>query len=111
MPSYELALNGGTLVTPTGHLTASLGVVGGRIQTLSVEPLEASQTLDVTGKLARSPCGATAQQASKAVLLGLVVPNWVGRQARRQPREPRRGRVRHNGAGGFPTGGFRRNDA
>jgi dihydropyrimidinase len=49
--SYDLAINSGLVVTPGGQLPASIGVADGRIATLSMEPLEAAETIDASGKV------------------------------------------------------------
>jgi dihydropyrimidinase len=49
--TYDFAINGGLVVTPGGRLSANVGVSDGRIAALSLEPLEASETLDATGKV------------------------------------------------------------
>jgi dihydropyrimidinase len=47
----DLAINGGLVVTPSGPASVSIGVADGRIDTLSVEPLEARETVDARGKV------------------------------------------------------------
>jgi dihydropyrimidinase len=49
MSELDLAVNGGTLVLPGGPILANLGVQGGRIASISQEPLRAEETLDATG--------------------------------------------------------------
>ncbi len=51
MSDYDLALNGGVVVTLGGRVDASIGVRDGRIAVLAEEPLEAAQALDVSGML------------------------------------------------------------
>lgn len=51
MNNLDLAVNGGTLVSPAGLAVASIGVRDGKIAALAAEPLEAAETIDATGKL------------------------------------------------------------
>lgn len=45
----DLAINGGLVVTPAGRAEVNIGVHDGRIQLLSLEPLEARERIDATG--------------------------------------------------------------
>jgi dihydropyrimidinase len=52
MPSeLDLAINGGLVVTPGGSARICIGVADGRIETLGIEPLEARETIDASGKV------------------------------------------------------------
>ena len=51
MQGLDLAINGATVVTPGGRTTVNVGVLDGKIVALTVEPLEAAETVDATGKL------------------------------------------------------------
>ncbi len=50
-PGYDLGINGGLVVGPGGQLSASIGVLGGRIARLSMEPRHAAETIDANGKV------------------------------------------------------------
>lgn len=47
----DLAINNGLVVTPAGRARVNIGVLDGRINTLSVGPLEARDAVDATGKV------------------------------------------------------------
>ena len=49
---YELAITGGTVITPAGEWRGDIGVAGGRIAALVAPgtPLDAERTLDATGR-------------------------------------------------------------
>ncbi len=51
MADLDLALNGGTVVNADGRCAANVGVRGGRIATLTAEPLAARKVIDATGQL------------------------------------------------------------
>ncbi len=51
MPDLDLALNGGTVVNADGRWAANVGIRGGRIVTLTAEPLNAQKVIDATGQL------------------------------------------------------------
>jgi dihydropyrimidinase len=48
---FDLAINGGTVVLPAGPVAANLGVRDGRIAAIASEPLDATETLDATGRI------------------------------------------------------------
>jgi dihydropyrimidinase len=48
---FDLAINGGTLVVPSGPLLAHLGIRDGRIAAIASEPVEAGETLDARGRI------------------------------------------------------------
>jgi dihydropyrimidinase len=47
----DLAINGGLVVTPGGRVQASIGIANGRINVLSLEPLDAPESIDASGKV------------------------------------------------------------
>lgn len=49
--THDLAINNALVITPSGRVNASIGIADGRIATLSSEPLEATETIDATGKV------------------------------------------------------------
>jgi len=51
MADLDLALHGGTIVNADGQSVANVGIRGGRIVTLTTEPLTARRVIDVTGQL------------------------------------------------------------
>jgi dihydropyrimidinase len=51
MQQLDLAINGGTVVGTGGRVVASVGVRDGKIAALAAEPLEATETIDATGKV------------------------------------------------------------
>ncbi|MGQ9477140.1 MAG: dihydropyrimidinase [Candidatus Bipolaricaulia bacterium] len=48
---YDLVIRGGEVVTPTGVQRCAIGIKGGKIAALSLEPLEGEEVLDASGKL------------------------------------------------------------
>lgn len=50
MADLDLAINGGTVVNADGRFIANVGIRGGRITTLTAEPLAARRVIDATGR-------------------------------------------------------------
>jgi dihydropyrimidinase len=48
---FDLAINGGSVVLPSGAIQAHLGITDGRIASISSMPLTGRETLDATGKI------------------------------------------------------------
>jgi dihydropyrimidinase len=51
MSEFDLAVNGGTLVLPSGPIVANVGVNDGRIASIASEPLVGRETLDAAGRI------------------------------------------------------------
>src|SRR6476661_3950050 len=51
MQQLDLAINGGTVVGVGGRIVANIGVRDGKVAVLAAEPLDATETVDATGKV------------------------------------------------------------
>ncbi len=90
MPQFDLIVRNGSLVLPWGEAKADLGIVGGRIAAIGVEPgAEGRQTVDATGL---------------HVLPGIIDPHVHFRDSGRGPLDPS-GETLESGTRGAVLGG------